>query len=1234
MSIEKLIVSSCIILSMCAVRADTYTWVGGTGTWDANSGAKWRALSTGETGTVPGAGDNAVLPAPTDANYTVTASEAISVKSLTIGTAGSTSGFVATFNSNTLGTHLVAEDLVVETGGVMTHAEIPNSRTALGSENARLIFSVGGDMVVNGSIDVSGKGFRPQKGPGTHGGYEYSASHGGSGGDLNGSRCYGSLTQPIYAGSGAGNGGSAGGGAVRLDVTGALTLNGTVNASTQRQAATGSGSGGSVWITCATLMGSESGVIDVSGGQCKHGRSGGGGRLAVHQTTATDFSAWHGKLLAHGGLIEKDAPDANLLVGGSGTIYLQAAGQTEATATVILDQTGGLPLDARGVYRSSAVHAVTPLTAAEGASVIGNLVIANHAKATFGAAGQTTSIYGDIDTTDGDIAESQGAVVLAGEGTQTICGDASWTVLSCTEPGKTLRFGTGENDVFSFSASANVTLAGEGGSPLVLTPAVAGEAWRMCIPPGAAAGISFVSVDHSDASSGSMIYPEGSIDGGDNVNWTFGGKKIGAVVAWTGAADDDWNNAANWVDEDEVSRLPSADDTVVISPDCENYPVLGVSQSFHGLVVQTGATLTVSADLVSVTNALAVWGTLVFTGGSTLEVSAPTASFAGATVVPGASTLRILDGVESFDPGGCTFYLVEIPRSGGTLVVADGLKAKFLKAHATDAATLVFAAGSVVEAESLICNCDAESDEAYLTLASSEPGAPWFVKTPRTSYMMRVSVSDSTASDAQAVASRSVNGGRNVNWSFGNYVSEWVGGTGAFDTAANWYPAVVPGVTNDVILFGAGAITANGNVNVRSLTIMPDKAVASLTVKGVLTTVGDAVVGTNATLTLSTTNEFNEIGGNFVVCAGGKVTHPELAALATTLADGENGAKVIVRAQNIVVEAGGRVDVSAKGYAPQMGPAAGKAWMGIRFFDPDGNGHLLGAGHAGSYDSTLAGTSTTNARPTLTGYRAYGSMFEPMTYGSGGHEVRGGGVIRLVAAGDIQIDGIVCADGSGSSYSSAGGSVWLTAGGALKGAGNISAAGGACTADYPGSGGRIAIYASANDFTGDVRASRPEAGKNYMSQPSGTVLVKLAGEKNHSLLLDLAGYDTMDPTARAGFETDAKLVQNATDIPTAEDLDKLDLIKNMSVTCGHISVFNLTHDLKLCDFNFTEAKGSKARLNLHTLKLLSSAHKKGAGWAVENAGDDRIAAHIWPCANDAGEKGSVVWPSGLALIIR
>jgi len=114
--------------------------------------------------------------------------------------------------------------------------------------------------------------------------------HGGDGGNSGtfaGGLSYGSVTQPITLGSGGGswfsNPGGAGGGAVRLIVSGALTLNGSIVAiGVQPGPAAGAGAGGSIWISAGSLSGT--GTLQArggNGGQNSWG-GGGGGRIAVY----------------------------------------------------------------------------------------------------------------------------------------------------------------------------------------------------------------------------------------------------------------------------------------------------------------------------------------------------------------------------------------------------------------------------------------------------------------------------------------------------------------------------------------------------------------------------------------------------------------------------------------------------------------------------------------------------------------------------------------------------------------------------------------------------------------------------------------------------------------------------------------------------------------------------------------------------------------------------------------
>ena len=180
----------------------------------------------------------------------------------------------------------------------------------------RLIVKVGGNCTIGASatINLDSKGF------GTDGpGYSNScASHGGFGGynyvpATSTSAIYGSFKEPISLGTGRA---SRGGGAVRLAVSGALAIDGTITAIGVRQNASYPGSGGSAWITAATLTGSGSVVMDGGGGTAAAYGCGGGGRLAVYLTgSGADFTGFTGTLTAK---------TANIY-GTCGTVYLEKA---------------------------------------------------------------------------------------------------------------------------------------------------------------------------------------------------------------------------------------------------------------------------------------------------------------------------------------------------------------------------------------------------------------------------------------------------------------------------------------------------------------------------------------------------------------------------------------------------------------------------------------------------------------------------------------------------------------------------------------------------------------------------------------------------------------------------------------------------------------------------------------------------------------------------------------------
>ena len=238
------------------------------------------------------------------------------------------------------GPHAFA-NVLVRNGGVLTHSPAPN-----GEPDNRLDLTIAGDITVDATsrIDLAGRGYRQQAGPGN--GYEggSGAAYGGEGGSSRGGAApgvaYGSMVGPLGPGSGGGSAGyggvqgGAGGGVMKLVVTGVLTINGVLSANginggvneSYNQSQGGGGSGGSIWISAGALAGS--GAVTANGGSSPgtsagiYGGGGGGGRLALYYTS----NAFAGTLAATGG-----TGAAN---GGAGTIYRQGSSDAHGSLLV------------------------------------------------------------------------------------------------------------------------------------------------------------------------------------------------------------------------------------------------------------------------------------------------------------------------------------------------------------------------------------------------------------------------------------------------------------------------------------------------------------------------------------------------------------------------------------------------------------------------------------------------------------------------------------------------------------------------------------------------------------------------------------------------------------------------------------------------------------------------------------------------------------------------------------
>ena len=245
--------------------------------------------------------------------------------------------------------------------------------------------------------------------------------------------------------------------------------------------------------------------------------------------------------------------------------------------------------------------------------------------------------------------------------------------------------------------------------------------------------------------------------------------------------------------------------------------------------------------------------------------------------------------------------------------------------------------------------------------------------------------------------------------------------------AAGTWAGGVPGTHDDVFIASGHTVTMTG---------LPVVAINSLSVSGVLTH------ATNATVYSHRAN--------------------------------------LLIAADLVVAAGGAIDVTAAGYMKGYGPGATAGGTA---------GRRSGGSHGGK------GAQSTNGTRTDPG-ETYGSIIAPTNLGSGG-------------AGY---------DGSGSLTTSGGGAVLLTVGGVTRVYGLIAANGtnGFGTAGSGGSGGSIYLTTSNLIGTGTLQANGGPAVSDTGSGGGGRVAVVLTGSTNFDAVVLQAFGGTAASTALTG----------------------------------------------------------------------------------------------------------------------
>lgn len=318
----------CAVAALSPVAVRAITWTGGGGDALASNGNNW------EGGVAPGADVTVLLDASSSSNMTWDLDVPVGswtqdgyTGTVTIATRFGASGF----------TNFVITGNCLLNSGTWTHQD--NSS----AETYRLRVTVGGDMTVGAEARVSttGRGYDVGYGPGTptsaHGG----AGHGGEGdlGTFVGSApCYGSICSPVNLGSGSKGYSQCGGGAILITAAGALTVDGRIDADGTKyvggkiQAYYGA-SGGSVWLTAASLAGT--GSVSAVGSYVINNYFGAGGRIALVQTgPATDFSGFKGATRAVGSW------NGTSQYGAAGTVYFETAADGRGGGILVVDGNG------------------------------------------------------------------------------------------------------------------------------------------------------------------------------------------------------------------------------------------------------------------------------------------------------------------------------------------------------------------------------------------------------------------------------------------------------------------------------------------------------------------------------------------------------------------------------------------------------------------------------------------------------------------------------------------------------------------------------------------------------------------------------------------------------------------------------------------------------------------------------------------------------------------------------
>ena len=256
-----------------------------------------------------------------------------------------------------------------------------------------------------------------------------------------------------------------------------------------------------------------------------------------------------------------------------------------------------------------------------------------------------------------------------------------------------------------------------------------------------------------------------------------------------------------------------------------------------------------------------------------------------------------------------------------------------------------------------------------------------------------------------------------------------------------------------------------------------------------------------------------------------------------------------------------------------------------------------GPGYVREAGGSFAGEGGHIPAADFSGVSTYGSILDPLSYGSGGWgdnaNYAGGGVIKLAVAGALTVNGTICSRGFGYPQANenyiggagSGGSINIVAA-SLSGTGSIDANGGSNGLYGPGGGGRVkvALTGAGEDFTGFSGTIEALGGSfqnntqatTYDITPAaaGTVCLSTAADTEPTVRVhNVWRYGNAEAEWRVATDPDA--VPSATHLPAMQDADSPAALRGTRWELSGHGALRLTADARLLSLSLAATNGSQ-----------------------------------------------------------